>query len=490
MKSDPMSESISSPSGFFFATPETPTTATDLASAIADAEANLAAAGTSAADAAASASAAASSATAAASSATTASGATTSATAAAASATNAATSATNAATSATAAAGSATTASTQATNAATSAASASGSATSASTQATNAATSATNAGNSATAAAGSASGAATSATNASASAATAASAAGAQSGANVGRNKLLNSTFLVAQLGAGPFTASGYTLDGWFAFAAHSTGSLSVTQSTLSDADRTAIGDEDASLALGYVFTGGTGAADLDGIQQRIENVRRLAGKQVTVSFWAVAAAGSPKVGISIDQNFGTGGSPSTGVNGTGTLVTLSTTWARYTATVTLPSIIGKTLGTNGDSFTNVNLWLSSGSTNNVRSGSVGVQSGTVTFWGVQLEVGGVVTPLEKLNYAIDLAQCQRFYQIGQFAMLAYSAAGVLVGQSLLLPVTMRAPPTCVPTFTTQTNASGGSILALGPWGVEFFATTTATGAVGLAGSFTASARL
>jgi hypothetical protein len=263
-----------------------------------------------------------------------------------------------------------------------------------------------------------------------------------------------------------------------------------VTLAALSDANRTTIGDEEATVALQAVVVGGTGAGDYDQFFQRIENVRRLSGKTVMVSFWAAASSGTPKVGVSLDQNFGTGGSPSTAIQNTGTTVTLSTTLTRYSVPFALGSTSGKTLGTNGDSNTQLNLWLSSGSTNNTRAGSIGVQSNTVSLWGVQLEVASTATPLEKVDPRVDLSNCQRFYQIGAFSFIAYNTSAAAVGQSLSLPVTMRTTPTVTSNYTTQTNATAGSIQAVGNACVEPFATTTATGAVGLAGTFTASADL
>ena len=92
-------------------------------------------------------------------------------------------------------------------------------------------------------------------------------------------------------------------------------------------------------------FTGNAGAGAFNAVTQQIEDVRRLAGKTVTVSFWAVAGAGTPKLGVSLNQIFGTGGSPSAYVPTAGQAVTLTTSLARYALTFTLPSVAGKTLG-------------------------------------------------------------------------------------------------------------------------------------------------
>jgi hypothetical protein len=272
---------------------------------------------------------------------------------------------------------------------------------------------------------------------------------------NVGRNLVHNSLFNIAQRGVGPFTV-GYTLDRWSTFATNDT--LSITQTALVDADRAAIGDEAATVSLKNVFTGSATAGSLSFLQQPIEGVRRLGGKTVTVSFWAKAGS-ALKLGLNMNQVLGSGGSPSSGawIATTGTSFTLTTTMARYTATFAVPSVAGKTLGTNGDDSLQLAFWFSASATYSALSGNIGVQSGTIQLWGVQLEVGSVATALEKPDPQQDLARCQRFYQaLNTLTFLGtLSAGGQTFGQSLALPVAMRATPTMALNGTSYSNASG-----------------------------------
>lgn len=250
----------------------------------------------------------------------------------------------------------------------------------------------------------------------------------------------------------------------------------SVTAVSTTDADRTAIGDEGAIGTLQNAFVGNAGAGAFSFLSQKIEKVRNLAGKTVTVSFWAKAAAGTPKIGINIAQNFGTGGSPSSQVRvlATGNAVTLTTSWARYSTTIAILSIVGKTLGTSGDDSTQLELWWSSGASLNAAAGNIGVQSGTIQLWGVQLEVGSVATPLEKPDPQQDLAKCQRFYQ-----QVSASARFPAVNANTYLTVTvgwqqMRAIPTNAlvqagtaqntlsATFTAVNQNSGSFMIAAG----------------------------
>jgi hypothetical protein len=131
----------------------------------------------------------------------------------------------------------------------------------------------------------------------------------------------------------------------------------------------------------------------------------------VTVSFWAKAATGTPKIGIELAQNFGTGGSPSAQVNTLAGTVTISTSWARYTATVALPSLAGKTIGSNQGQV-NATFWVSAGTDFNARTGSVGIQSNTFDIWGVQVEAGSIATPFQTATGTIqgELAACERYY--------------------------------------------------------------------------------
>lgn len=259
------------------------------------------------------------------------------------------------------------------------------------------------------------------------------------SAGDVGRNILHNAQINILQRGAGPWTTSVYTADRWAVSAVG--GSTSISVVALTDADRTAIGDEAAAHAIRAVVVGNAAAGSYSEFFQGIELIRRLSGKTVTVSFWAKAASGTPKIGVSLDQYFGSGGSPSTGVFMTGIPVTISTTMTRYTVTFPVPSTAGKVFGTNGDDFYYLQFWFSSGSTNNVYAGSIGVQSGTFTLWGMQLEIASAATPLEKLDPQQDLANCQRFYCIVQCVANGYGLAGMGVGQTISLPVAPRRGP-------------------------------------------------
>ena len=86
-----------------------------------------------------------------------------------------------------------------------------------------------------------------------------------------------------------------------------------------------------------------------------------------------------------------------------------------------------------------------------VRAGTIGVQSGTIQLWGVQLEIGSVATPLEKRDPEQELRQCQRFFQWGLFAVTG-SCGNAGAGCSYVQPfvVQMRATPTMAASGTYE----------------------------------------
>jgi hypothetical protein len=272
---------------------------------------------------------------------------------------------------------------------------------------------------------------------------------------NVGRNLIHNSMFTITQRGVGGWTANSYTADRWlFSVGGGSTATVAVAGA--SDTTRTQIGDESARNQLVMnPFTGTAAAGSTINVAQWIEDARRLGGKTVTVSFWALSVAAGLKLGVSLDQFFGSGGSPSASVNGVGQSVTLASTWARYSLTFTVPSIIGKTFGTNNNDSTGLTFWYSADATLNTRSGGVGVQSGQINLWGVQLEIGTVATPLEKLDPVTQLQQCQRFYQTGSVFARGYNTAGATILSNYTFAVQMRNQPTVAIQFVSGNNVTG-----------------------------------
>jgi len=284
-----------------------------------------------------------------------------------------------------------------------------------------------------------------------------------------GKNCIINGDFTInSRVFTSNTTTGSYNFDRWL--QTNSGGSFTVTPQTFTAGTAPVSGYEGTNFVQGITATQ-SAAGDYAFFSQRIENVRTNAGTTIVASFWAKANTGTPKIGVELSQNFGTGGSPSAQVNTAAGSVTLSTSWARYSVSVAIPSISGKTIGTAANSsYLELNLWTSSGATNATRASSIGIQNFTAGIWGVQLEQGTTATAFQTATGTIqgELAACQRYFQraingantnerltTGQ--CISTSAAEI----TYRLPVVMRSSPTfsisSVSHFITITNTGGSA---------------------------------
>jgi hypothetical protein len=226
-----------------------------------------------------------------------------------------------------------------------------------------------------------------------------------------GKNKIINGDFDINQRGFTSNTTSGlYNFDRWLQFNVG--GSFTVTPQTFTAGAAPFAPYEGKNFVQG-ITASQSAAGDYAFFAQKIEDVRESAGQTVTISFFAKANTGTPKIGIELEQNFGSGGSPSTAVSIPAGTITLTTSWARYSKTIAVPSISGKTIGTSiNSSYLQLNLWTSAGSTFATRASSIGIQNFTAQIWGVQLEYGSTATPFQTASgtFGGELALCQRYY--------------------------------------------------------------------------------
>jgi hypothetical protein len=308
---------------------------------------------------------------------------------------------------------------------------------------------------------------------------------------NAGRNALHNPGFNVQQRGPGPW-ASGMTADRWLLQGATTGGSVLGQVSPMTASTAAAFSDEYAKFNFGATITAGTGAGDAVGLQQNIEDVRRLSGKTVTLSFWAWCNSGTPKVAPELAQVFGSGGSPSAFVSVPGGAITINTTPTRYSVTLTLPSVSAKIIGTTaGTDYTALTIWLSVGTNNASRASGIGQQSGTFLFWGMQLEVGAQATPLEKPDPQQDLAKCQRFYQTAHFGIRGYYPSAEYLIYNVVFPVTMRVAPTITwGTASSIVNVTGPGVDAVYPEALRVVVPTVGAGSADYKNTYMASADL
>jgi hypothetical protein len=222
-------------------------------------------------------------------------------------------------------------------------------------------------------------------------------------------NAIINGAFEINQRGFITVTDIGqYTFDRWRGGRTGGTVTFSAETFTLGEAP---VSGYEESNFVRIVTSGQSAAGDFASIQQRVEGVRSFAGQTVTLSFFAKASTGTPSISCEFLQVFGTGGSPSATVITFAAKLQLSTSWQRFTTTITVPSISGKILGSAAD-YLSLNFLVSAGSDFNARTNSLGIQSNTFDIWGVQLEPGTVANDFRRNANSLEgeTAACQRYY--------------------------------------------------------------------------------
>ena len=264
---------------------------------------------------------------------------------------------------------------------------------------------------------------------------------------SAGKNKIINGDFGINQRNfTSNTTDASFNFDRWFQL--NSGGTVTTTPQVFTLGTAPVAGYEGTNYCQ-VAITGQSGS-NYAALAQRIESVRTFAGQTVTISFWAKASSGTPALSIELQQYFGSGGSSQVNTSASAA-TTLSTSWARYSATIAVPSISGKTIS--GTDWLQVQFWLSAGSTLAARTNSIGIQTATFQIWGVQLEAGSTATPFQTATGTKqgELAACQRYYyrvtdsSTGSNLMaLGTAISTTAVFMPLAIKSTLRANPTSV----------------------------------------------
>ena len=250
------------------------------------------------------------------------------------------------------------------------------------------------------------------------------------------RNRIINGGFDVWQR-ATSHSAIGYgSADRWQVF----TSSTSLTRST--------------DVPTGFIYSclmTGTSVTNAQ-FSQRIEalNCADLVGQPITVSFWAKSTSGSSQLGVILHSANATDNfSGVTVINSQ--LYTLTSTWTRYSVTLTTSAPAAAANGVQVLFYRN------------------GTESSTTFITGVQLEVGSVATPFERRPYGQELALCQRYFckssslNVVPVNGAAYATAGMFFSSVagaylttaaytpfMKFPVTMRTEPATITIYNTN----------------------------------------
>jgi len=250
-------------------------------------------------------------------------------------------------------------------------------------------------------------------------------------GVNLGqlgnRNLIINSNFAIWQRGTS-FSSSGYGADRWNYGTSGGAGVHSRQAFTGSDIDT-------FGTQYFHRLAVSTGANN-QGMSTLLEDLSRFAGKTVTLSFYAKGTnPGGGHLTTLIGGETGSGGSGDWEVGGTNEIV-LSSSWQKFTVTMTLPSMNGRTLGTGSYLFIYLARQPNDDNTTN---------AWTIDMSQVQLEVGDTATPFEHKNVRQELSDCQRYFCKNGTASSSYYAYVYNANFKFVhvqYPVQMRATPT------------------------------------------------
>lgn len=146
--------------------------------------------------------------------------------------------------------------------------------------------------------------------------------------------------------------------------------------------------------------------------KQLIEGADTLSGGKATLSFYARADA-VKNIAVQLDQRFGTGGAPSPDVLGIGvTTISLTTMWKKFVVTLDIPNVTGKSFGTDNNDSLWLRFWFDAGSLFDSYTNALGQQNGTFDLAQIQLEAGEFATDFEQRLPGVELALCQRYFEV------------------------------------------------------------------------------
>ena len=303
--------------------------------------------------------------------------------------------------------------------------------------------------------------------------------------APVNANPVINSNFSVWQRGTSIASgaAAPYTADRWQIGRGGNAAGVTVSRQVTGDTTNLPFIQYCARVQRD---SGNTSTAQIY-FMQSFETVNSIpfAGKTVTYSFYARRGANYSEatnnlamrvdVGTGTDQNVFTGYTGSSSPLGSGTPVTLTTTWQRFSTTFAVPS-----------TTTEIGIFATY-----LPGGTAGAND-YFEITGVQLEVGSVATPYKPTGATFqgELAACQRYYE--QFegnqgnAILCvnqvYTTTETL--GSYYYKVEKRTAPTIAISGGTSGALSASASVVNGSVGFQdinaFFTRVTITGASGL----------
>ena len=286
------------------------------------------------------------------------------------------------------------------------------------------------------------------------------------------KNRIINGNFDIWQRGTSFSNPNDtYTADRFLVVPGGGTTGDTVSRQTFTP------GQTDVPGEPTYFLRFAVGATSANRVMHhRVEDVRTFAGQTCTLSFYAKASTAHTST-VEFGQNFGSGGSSS--VTTSPVSYTMSTSWQKFTFTVTLPSIAGKTIGSSSYLYVAF-----------IRS--LPASSVSIDIAQMQFEKGPQATAFDYRPYTTELQLCYRYYELYDGSTLYLSKTRESTRDkraNFYYKVTKRASATL--TIITS-NADGGGAIAgsSGTDGGNFESLSTTDGQTPFVSKFSGSAEL
>jgi len=261
-------------------------------------------------------------------------------------------------------------------------------------------------------------------------------------GNDIGKNYIINGGFDVWQRGNSVSIAQGYCgPDKWKADFAVAVCLGTWERGTFAPGQTDVPGNPKYYFRLNVTNTNGSATME---VNNHIEDVNTLAGETVTLSFWARINSGTRTISWIARQIFGTGGSGL--VDTTFGAANLTTAWQKFTFTITIPSISGKTIGT--DSSLRI-----------FSTGYVGTPTAyQIDYANIQLERGSTATPFTRSGGTLagELINCQRYYEKMSTVRFDTPSSGDWY-HSIPFKVSKRVTPSITYSFSGESNTSNAA---------------------------------
>jgi hypothetical protein len=267
------------------------------------------------------------------------------------------------------------------------------------------------------------------------------------------RNKIINGNFDVFERGSSLSSVTSgtfYLADRWKTAVNNATVNVSLQPFVAGQTDV-----PNAKYFHRHDVTAMATSSSYCHFDHRIEDLRLFDGQTVTLSFYARASANT-SMGFEFTNVYGTGGSTEDhgGTNSDYNVggFNLTTSWQKFTTTVTTLNLTNKTIGS-ADYFQCRFVPSSSSDYQNARWGGSSF-IGQIDLAQVQLEYGDTNTVFETIPYQDVLQQCRRYFyrpvntsNTEQWVAKGLSnTGGIQVG--ITFPATMRT----IPTIYSNTN--------------------------------------